>query len=266
MKKLLTTITAALVALPVLAALDTALTYHDQVLPAQATTLEKDDVLLLGPVGATNGAAVAGAAIDVSAYSGYGLIVGGLGAISDTGDDSTLAIVYGFTTNPATALVTWTQTTATAKFESYEIDFETVKGTNAALYLKATFTNVDGDATPMIGSAVLVRDKARAALQTITGAAVDTVNYKGNGTIVASIGAPVLGATNFVGTVSIQSAAASTGTWAAVSGKTATLTGDSAGATTEIPYEFGAGHRYIRAVFTTTNDASSVGVTLNSYK
>jgi hypothetical protein len=247
-------------------AFDTSLTYHDQLLAAQAPTLEKDSVLLLGPVSATNGAAVAGTAVNVSTYAGKGLIVAGLGARSAASDTSTVSVVYGYTSSPTNALVTFTQTSATAKYEDYEIDFATLKGTNAALYVKATFTNVEGDATPMIGGAVLVFDKARAALQTVTGSAVATAKYKGFGTLVVSIGAPSLGATNFTGTVRIQSANASTGTWANVSGKTATATGNAAGAVTEIPYEMGAGKPYIRAVFTTTNDVAPVAVTINAFK
>jgi len=245
---------------------DTLVTYHDQMLAAQSATLEKDSVLLLGPVSATNGAAVAGSAVNASTYTGKGLLITALGARSGAGDTSTVAVVYGPTSSPATALATYTQTTATAKYDDLEVDFATLKGTNATLYLKATFTNVEGDTNPMIGGAVLVFDKARAAAQVITGSAVATEKYKGFGTIVVSIGAPSLGATNFTGTVQIQSAAASTGTWANVSGKTATATGNAAGAVTEIPYEMGAGKPYIRAIFTTTNDVAPVAVTINSFK
>lgn len=263
MKRFLIMVVAVVAAcVSVQGALDTGLTYHDQMLAASAPLLEADDVLLLGPSSATNGDAVAGSAIDVSAYAGKGLIVNSFGARSAAGDTSTVAVVYGFTSSPTNAVVTHSQASATAKFESYEIDFDTLKGTNAALYLKATFTNVEGDATAMNGSSVLIRNKARAALQTVTGSAVDTQKYKGFGTIVVSIGSGVLGATNFTGTVAIQAASASTGTWAAVSGKTATTEG----AVTEIPYEFGKGNRYIRAVYTTTNDVAPVAVTINSFK
>lgn len=256
----------ALAAVAVYAALDTHLLYHEAFLPAQAATLENDSVLLLGPVSATNGLSSDGSAVDVSAYSGKGLLIGALGARSGDGHTSTVAVVYGFTDSPETALATYTQTTATAKFDDTEIDFGTLRGTNAALFLKATFTNVAGDDNPMIGGAVLVFDKARAAAQTITGSSVDTINYKSFGCIVVSLGAGTLGATNYTAAVQIQSAAASTGTWANVSGKTATLTGSSAGAVTVIPYEFGKGHRYLRAVVTTTNDVGPVAATIHSFK
>jgi hypothetical protein len=267
MKRFVSLIVAALiVATGAALAFDTSLTYHDQMLAAQSATLEKDSLLLLGPVAHSNEGSTAGSAIDVSAYAGYGTVIGALGARSGAGNTNTVAIVYGYDSSPATALVTFTQTTATAKYEEYEVDFATLKGTNAALYLKATYTNVAGDDTNTIGGAVLVFDKARTAAQVITGSAVSTAKYKGFGTIVVSIGAPSLGATNFTGVVQIQSAAASTGTWANVSGKTATATGNAAGAVTEIPYELGAGNPYIRALFTTTNDVAPVAVTINSFK
>lgn len=104
------------------------------------------------------------------------------------------------------------------------------------------------------------------SLQTITGSAVDTINCKGNGTIVVSIGTPLQSRTNFIGIATIQSAATSTGTWAAVTNMTVTHSGCVTGAVTRLPYEFGKGNRYIRAVFTTTNDAAGACVTLNSFK
>ena len=103
-------------------------------------------------------------------------------------------------------------------------------------------------------------------LQTITGPAVDTINCKGNGTIVASIGKPLQSNTNFIGTLVIQSSATGTSSWSAVSNKSVTVTGNATGTVNRIAYEFGAGARYIRAVFTTTNDAAGVCVTLNSFK
>jgi len=105
-------------------------------------------------------------------------------------------------------------------------------------------------------------------LQTVTGSAVDTIDCKGYGTLVVSMGAPMQGNTNYIGVVVIQRAAASTGTWATVTNTTGTVThtGNTTGAVTRLPYEFGAGGRYIRAVFTTTNDAAGACVTLNSFK
>jgi hypothetical protein len=246
-------------------AIDANQLHYVEILPAQASTLEKTDLLLLGPVSNTNGGSTAGSAINVSTYEGYGVIVAGLGARSAAGDTSTVAVVYGFTASPATALVTFTQTTATAKFESYEFDFDTLQGTNAALYLKATFANVEGDTTPMIGSAVLVYDAARAD-QTITGSAVDVSAYKGNATIVTTMGGAVNEAAGYTNTVTIQHATASTGTWSTVTNLAGTAATETVvGATGEVdtyPIDLGRLHKYIRAVSVQQNDAGSVGVTL----
>jgi len=248
------------------AAFDTVLLNHDAFVPAQASTLDKESVLLVGPVAVTNGGAdVEGTAVDVSEYAGYGRIVGGLGARSGADHTSTVAVVYGFTESPDTALVTYTQTTATAKYESTEIDFATLKGTNAALYVKATFSNVAGDENAMVGGAVLVRDKARTALQTVTGSAVDTIDYHGNGCIVVQIGNSVLGSTNFVGSFVVQSSANGSTAWTNVTGKVASVTGATGSATT-IPYEFSQGKRYLRGVYTTSNDVASVSATIHSFK
>lgn len=251
------------------AALDTyALCQDVKVLDVSATALEKTDLLLLGPSSATNGESSAGSAIDCSAYEGYGLVVVGQGARSGAGHTSTVTVAYGFDESPATTLMVATQTTASAKFTSYEFDFDTLQGTNDALYLKATLANVAGDDTAMTGDAVLIYDAPRTDLQTITGPAVDTMDFKGYGTIVVSIGAPLTGSTNFSGIVYIQRAAASTGTWATVTNTTGTVahSGNAAAAITRLPYEFGVGGRYIRAVFTTTNDAAGACVIINSFK
>jgi hypothetical protein len=107
----------------------------------------------------------------------------------------------------------------------------------------------------------LIYGAARATTQTNTGSAVDTVNYKGMGTIVVDVGSPINGSSAYTNIVTIQRAAATTGTWATVSSVTNT-----AADVDEIAYEFGKGGRYIRAVVTTINDAGPVSVTLNSFK
>lgn len=246
-------------------AIDANQLHYVEILPAQATTLEKTDLLLLGPVSNTNGGSTAGSAIDCSDYEGYGVVVGSLGARSADGDTSTVAVVYGFTTNPATALVTFTQTTATAKFESYEFDFDTLQGTNAALYLKATFTNVEGDDTPMIGSCALVYDAARTA-QTITGTGVDVSVYKGNATIVTAMGGAVNEASTYTNTVTIQHSASlgsgyTTLTNLAGTAGTETVVG-STGEVDTFPIDLSRCHKYLRAVSVQENDVGSVGVYL----
>jgi hypothetical protein len=239
---------------------------YQEILRVQAPTFEKTDLLLLGPSSATNGAAVAGSAVDVSAYEGYGLIVMGQGARSADGDTSTVAVVYGFSNSPTTALVTASQTTATAKFTSYEFDFDTLQGTNAALYLKATFTNVEGDATPMIGDAVLIYDAARSAAQTNTGSAVDIGAYKGNATFLIDCGNPINESAAFTNVVTIQHSTTGSTGWTTVTNLAGTaLVVTDTGATgqqTTIPCDLSRCHKYIRAISVQQNDVAPVGVTL----
>jgi hypothetical protein len=263
MKRLLIAVAAlACFSLAARAALDTyALTYHDQVLAAQATTLERTVVDLFAPQPMDPGENTAGSFIDLTSYVGEALLVASV-------DLGTMTVSLGYETNALT--VTNYAFTGTSDVQTATINLSTLRGTNAGLYAQAICTNSSEDTTNS-ATACLVVGTPRAALQTITGSAVDTVNYKGFGTVVVSIGAPVNSATNFAATVTIQHAAASTGTYVTVTNSAgsaliATASGNAAGAVTRLPYEFGKGGRYIRAVVTTTNDAAAVAVTLNSFK
>ena len=240
------------------AALDTyALTDHDQVLAAQATTLQMESATLLAPQVIDAAGAVVGTTNDVTTYGGKCLLVAGI----QTG---TVTVLWGQSGAALGQLGTNTFD-GPAALEGVEVDLTTLRGTNAAIYVRASATN--SAATSNAFSCGLIKLTPRTALQTITGSAVDTMTYKGYGTIVVSIGAPLTGSTNFSGIVTIQRAAASTGTWATVTNVTGTVThtGNAVAAVTRLPYEFGVGGRYIRAVFTTTNDAADVCVTVNSF-
>ena len=240
------------------AALDTyALTDHDQVLAAQATTLNQEAITLLAPQVIDAAGAVVGDTNTVTTYKGKALLVCGV----ETG---TVTVLWGRTAATLGTLGTNTFV-GPATIEGVEVDLDTLMGTNAAMFVRASATN--SAATSNSFACGLIALTPRTALQTITGSAVDTMTYKGYGTIIVSIGTPLTGATNFSGTVSVQRAAASTGTWATVTNLTGTVTatGNTAGAVTRLPYEFGVGGRYIRAVFTTTNDAAPVCVTVNSF-
>jgi len=265
MKKAALIVTAILSATSLFAA-DANLMKYVEILPAQAPTFEKTDVLLLGPVGNTNGASTAGSAINVSAYEGYGLIVMGQGARSGASHTSTVSVAYGFDSSPVTALTAATQTTATAKFTSYEFDFDTLQGTNAALYLKATFANVAGDANQMVGDAVLIVDAARSGSQTITGSAVDVSAYKGNAAFEFHCGSPINEATAFTNVVTIQHSANGSTGWATVTnlaGTALVVTDTGAtGQTTTIPCDMSRLHKYVRALSVQTGDVAPVGVTL----
>lgn len=254
------------VAMPARAALDASQATYVEILPAQASLLEKTDLLLLGPVSNTNGDSTAGSAIDVSAYEGKAIVINGLSARSGASHTSTVSVVYGFDESPATALVTSTQTTATALFDSYEFDFDTLQGTNAALYLKATFANVAGDSNAMLGASCLVYDAARSAAQSITGTGVDVSAYKGGGAFVVQCGGAVNESTNYTATVTLQHSASlasgyTTITNVAGTAGVLTLTGTT-GSVQEYAVDMAGLHKYVRAVVSQTNDVGSVGVTL----
>ena len=237
-----------------------------EILPMQAPLLEKTDLLLLGPIGKTNKLGSTGSAIDVSTYEGKAIIVMGQGARTGAGHTSVVSVAYGFTSSPVTALAGATQNTATAKFTSYEFDFDTLQGTNAALYLRATFTNLVGDTTSMIGDAVLIYDAARTAAQTITGSAVDVSAYKGNAAFVFECGSPVNEATNFSNIVTVQHSTNGAANWQAITNLAGTAVAvtdtGSTGQTATRAYDLGRARKYIRAVSVQTNDAASIGVTL----
>jgi hypothetical protein len=264
MKKAIATMAALLMPLVCLA-LDANQMHYVEILPNQAATLEKTDLLLLGDTVTTNGESAAGSAVNVSTYEGYAIVVANHSARGEAGNTNVISVVYGFTASPATALFSSTQTTATAKYESYEFDFDTLQGTNAALYLKATCTNQNGVLSSSQG-AVLIYDAARSD-QTITGSGVDISAYKGNATIVCAMGGALNEAAGYTNTVTIQM-----GTNAAFSTPitVTNLAGTAAietvvGATGEVdtyPIDLSRLHQYIRAVSVQQNDVGSVGVTL----
>ncbi len=99
----------------------------------------------------------------------------------------------------------------------------------------------------------------------VVGAVVDTQKYKGFGEIVFSISAPAAAATNFTGVVQLQSSATSGGSYANVPGKSFAVSGTNA-VVQPIPYEFGSGNRYLKAVVALTNDSAIVSATIHSFK
>ena len=146
---------------------------------------------------------------------------------------------------------------------SIEQNLDTLQGTNAALYALATFSNLCEEAltTYAAGFASLQVGAARAATQTNTGSGVDTINYKGFGTIVVDVGTPLNGSTAYTNVFTLQHGVASTGAWTTVTAVTNT-----AADVDEISYQFGKGGRYIRGIVTTINDAGPVSATINAYK
>lgn len=239
--------------------------HYIQLLSAQAPTLVQTDLELLPAVEVSDGSATAFASNDVSTLEGYAIAVSSLGVTAAATTKCEFA--YGYTAASCTSvvMVAYTQTTATAVQDSYEFDFDTLQGTNSALYISATISLEDGSETNC-GFADIIYSAARSAAQTITGSGTDIAAYKGNATLWIQGGAPVNEATNFSNVITFQHATASTGTFSTVTnlaGAAAsfTLTGSSA-ITTNYPIDLSRLHQYVRVVSVQTNDAASVSATL----
>jgi len=111
----------------------------------------------------------------------------------------------------------------------------------------------------------LYHDAIGTAAISVTGDAVDTMPYQGTATIVVEYGAVKKGADGFSGTVQIQSATTSGGSYTNVTGLSTTFT-NTAGGSAVIPYDTTGGKRYLKAVYTTTNDVTDISVWINGYK
>jgi len=243
--------------------------HYLEILPDQSATLEKTDLLILGPIGLYTGLSTTGAAVNVSTYEGNFVVVMGQGARSRAAHTSTVEVLYGFTSSPATHLTASTQTTATAKFTSEEFDFDTLQGTNTAMYIRAIFSNLAGyTTTNMVGDVSIVYDAVRSAAQTITGTGIDVSAYKGNATLVTSFGGAVNEASTYTNAVTFQHCATLNGTYTIVTNLAGTAgTESQVGATAAVetyPIDLGRLHKYLRAVSISYDDVGSVGVTLVS--
>jgi hypothetical protein len=110
----------------------------------------------------------------------------------------------------------------------------------------------------------MVLPQVQAESGVLEGPAVDKMPFTGTGAIVYQVGAQAGTNEGFQITIQIQSAPNSTGTFANVTGSVAVVT-ETEGELGVIPYDFTGGHRYLRAVITSTNDVAPVAVTINSY-
>jgi len=242
--------------------------HYVEILPNQAATLEKTDLLLIGPVSVTNGQASTGSVVDVSSYEGRAIVVAGHS--TNVTSTSVVSIAYAYTNSMASSvtMLASTQTTAAAKFDSYEFDIDTIQGTNNALYLRAIVSNVAGTTTGIVGSAVLVYDAARSQSQTNSGSAVDVAAYKGNGCFLVSCAGAVNEATSYTNTVTIQHSTTGTNGWTTVTNTagtagTVTLTGATA-SVQEYDCDLARLHKYVRAISVQENDVGGVSVILSA--
>lgn len=113
-------------------------------------------------------------------------------------------------------------------------------------------------------------------LAAVTNSAVDCLGYKQRGAFMLGVAAHAKSKnTNFVANIKLQHSAASTGTWADISGATASITGTNSQSDIDtIEINFQELKRYVRAIYyaanaqgATTNDLYvSFSATLDGYK
>jgi len=240
-----------------------------EILPAQAATLIQTNVVLLAPTGLTNNQTTAtGGEVTLTAIPGTVLVSVGFGTGIDATYTGRVTVAYGTASGVYTTTNTFTHTGTTAgKVHSVEVNLDTLRGTNAALYALASFSVVCGGAedTRALASVTLTYGAARAD-QTITGSAVDKAGYKGNSTLWIQSGAPLNGSSAYTNLVTFQHATASTGTFVTVTnlaGTAAVFTFTGASAKNEsYQIDLAKLHKYMRVVAVQKNGAGSVDVTL----
>lgn len=113
-------------------------------------------------------------------------------------------------------------------------------------------------------------------LAAVTNSAVDCLGYKQRGAFVLGVASHAKSKnTNFVANIKLQHAAASTGTWADISGATTSITGTNSQSDIDtVEVNFQELKRYVRAIYyaanaqgVTTNDLYvSFSATLDGYK
>jgi hypothetical protein len=265
MKKItLITIAAGAVAGAVYAALDASLLQNAVMLSPQATQSDHTETAMVAPTNITESATVTGTIRANADYYGKGTIVLAFNGNNDAAYSNKAYLVTGTNSTLAGTVVA----TEIGDHDSNAIDIQTAQvdlDELAGTHFAVRFVAVTDNSAAVRFASDLVHGSVPSALQTINSPAVDKMPFTGVANVVVAVAAPAKGATNYTASVQIQHAPASTGTWANVTGRTATVTGASGGIAT-IPYDMTSGNRYLRAVVTTTNDVGAVGITINSFK
>jgi hypothetical protein len=265
MKKI-TMITVAALAFSgmVYAALDASLLQNAVMLAPQATQAEQTETAMVAPTNITESATVTGTIRTNADYYGKGTIVLAFNGNDDAAYSNKAYLVTGTNSTLAGTVVATEigdHDSNAIDIQTAEIDLDALAGTHFAV----RFIAVTDNSKAVRFASDLIHGVVPTAAQVINSAAVDKMPFTGVANVVVSVAPPIKGATNYTAAVQIQHATASTGTWANVTGRTATVTGASGGIAT-IPYDMTGGNRYLRAVVTTTNDVGAVGITINSFK
>ncbi len=245
-----------------LAALDASLLQNEAAVPSTAAPASIDSEALIALVEYTTNTVTASALKNTADYFGKGQIVITVSGNADAAYTNDVVLFEGAVTATNEVATLKAHTGNTRNMTVYDIDFDA--DLSLAKWQVKSTAETDNAAAYQVG-VTLIKRSVPSAAQTVTGSAVDKMPFTGVGNIVVNVGVPEKASATYSATVQIQHAAASTGTWSNVSGRTTTITGATGGVGT-IPYDFTSGNRYIRAVVTSTNDVAPVGVTINSHK
>jgi hypothetical protein len=239
-----------------------ALLQNSVILAPTGTQPERLTAALVASQAFTTNATATSGGKAASGYFGKGNVLLTFSGNADAAYTNVATIAQG----PSAGSLTNTITTIahggdTIAIESYEIDFDAL----TQAYWGVTFAAETDNAAAYRFAADVIYDGVPSAAQTITSDAYDKMPLTGIANVVVTVGTPKKGATNFVATVQLQSASTSGGSYTNVTGALATITGASGGSDT-IAWDTTGGKRYIKAVYTTTNDVADVAITVNSFK
>ena len=245
-----------------LGALDATLLQSELMLDG-ATASTRTELALIAPVAYTTNSATT-VVKAMTGYYGKGELVIAVSGNSDAAYSNYFAVVSATNatlTGATTTLATFAHVANNTAVKSLEVDFDLITGTHWALVQIGTTDN----AASTSFAATLYHDAVPAVVTPLTGDAVDKMPYQGVAAIVIDYGATKKGAAGFSGTVQIQSSATSGGTYSNVTALATTFT-NTVGGSVVLPYDTTSGKRYLKAVYTATNDVTDVTVWLNGYK
>jgi hypothetical protein len=233
-------------------------------LSPQETSPTRTETALVSAQSKTSAWEVTSAIYTTSLFYGKAEVVAAFSGNDDASYTNALFLVTGTNAALTHGTVT-TQQLMGVEADAISVDASEIDFSTLSTYWAVRFVGDSANDKVARFSASLVHDSVPSATQTITGSAVDKMPFTGTANIIVSVAPPAKAAANFSGTVQIQSADASTGAWANVTGMTTTITG-AAGGIGNIMYDTTGGKKYIRAVYTTTNDTAAASVIINSFK
>lgn len=232
-------------------------------LTPQETSATRTETAVVAASSYTTNWSVQSAIYTTSLFYGKADLVASFNGNDDAAYTNALFLLTS--TNAAMTHVVTTQQVFGVEADEISVATSEIDFSDLSTYWAVRFVGETDNAKAARFSAKLIHSSVPSETQTITGSAVDKMPFTGTANIIVSVAPPAKGATDFAATVQIQSANATTGAWANVSGMSTTITGASGGIG-NIMYDTTGGKKYIRAVYTTTNDTAAASVIVNSFK